>query len=369
MKPSYPIIDADGHVEESAVDWVARLPAKFRDVAPHFPPSDDGVRRFFVEGNQWPTVPHFYGSFGQPPRPRKGNRWTNRPGMGDPVQRLADMDIEGIDIAVLYGTYIGLGAFSIVEDPDLLSGLCRAYNEWLTEYCSANPDRLKGVAIVPVGAPDAAREARRAVEELGHVSLMILTNHHGKIPSDEVFFPIYEAAEGLGVPVSVHIISTNSVGVDRFDRFAFKHAYFSLDMMMAVGAIAAGGVMDRFPKLKVAFLEAGVGWVPFLIDRLHEHAEILPDQFPWLTADPAEHLKSDRVWYSFEPDESTVPWVAQTVGEERLVYASDYAHWDCSSPDSARIVWERTDLSESLKRKVLFENAARLFNLKAPVTA
>lgn len=363
MLTKFPVIDADGHVDESAVDWAARLPAKYRDVAPQFPPDSSGVRRFLVEGKQWPTVPHFFGSFGKGPSPQKGNHWTNRPGMGDPRARLIDMDEEGIDVGVLYGTYIGLGAISLIEDAGFRSAMCRAYNDWLAEYCSVNPNRLKGVALVPVGSPDAADEIRRAVTDLGHVSAMILTNHLGQIPSDEVFHPIYQVLEELDVPLSVHIISTNSVGVERLDRFAMKHAFYALDVMLAAGAICGGGVMDRFQKLKVVFLEAGCGWVPWLMDRLHEHAEILPDQFPWLTADPAEHLKSDRVWYSFEPDEMTVPMVAQLVGEDRLIYASDYSHWDCSCPDTVKIVLARDDLSDGLKQKVLSSNAARLFKL------
>ena len=77
----------------------------------------------------------------------------------------------------------------------------------------------------------------------------------------------------------------------------------------------------------------------------------------------------DRVWYSFEPEESTIRWVVEAVGEERFVYASDYAHWDCTSPDSARLVWERPDLTDAVKRKLLSDNATRLFNLKIPTTA
>lgn len=80
---------------------------------------------------------------------------------------------------------------------------------------------------------------------------------------------------------------------------------------------------------------------------------------------PADHLRSDRVWYSFEPEEATLPWVVEMVGEERLVYASDYAHWNCTSPDSVRLVRDRTDLTDAVRRKLLSENAPRCSSSKA----
>jgi predicted TIM-barrel fold metal-dependent hydrolase len=133
--------------------------------------------------------------------------------------------------------------------------------------------------------------------------------------------------------------------------------------MLAAASFVAGGILERYPQLKVAFMEAGVGWVPWLMDRLHEHFELLPQQMPWQRRDPIEWLKSENCFYAVEPEETTIPFVAQMIGEERLVYASDYSHWDCLCPDSVKLLRERTDLSDGLKRKIFADNAARLFNL------
>ena len=101
------------------------------------------------------------------------------------------------------------------------------------------------------------------------------------------------------------------------------------------------------------------------MERLHEHWELFPDQLPHLTRDPAEQMASDRCFYTIEPEETTVPFVAARVGDGRLMYASDYAHFDCMCPDSVSTVAGRSDLGPELKQKLLGENAAKLFNVKA----
>lgn len=366
MRLPYRVIDADGHVLEHAVDWAARLPERFRKDAPGWVTLPDGDRHFIVERKPWPTGRDFYGALGLWPEPHKPSHcWSwEREGQWDPAKRLPDMDEEGIDVAVLFGTFVGLGAASSVENPELACAISEAYNNWLAEYCRYAPDRLKGIAILPLQDPAAARlELRRAVKELGMVGFVAFPNIHGRLLSEERFDPVWEEAQALDVPVCVHIVSTNASGIDRFDRYVFKHAFYPLDLMIAVSCFAAGGILERFPRLRVAFLEGGAGWVPWVMDRLHEHWELLPQQLPWQKRDPLEVMRSEQCFYSVEPEEMTIPYVAETVGKERLLYASDYSHWDCICPDSVKAIASRGDLSDGVKRKLLGENAARLFKL------
>ncbi len=366
MLRPYRVIDADGHVIERSVDWAARLPAGLRKDAPGWVRLPNGEEHFIVERKTWPTRRDFYGALGLWPEPHKpAHCWSwEREGQWDPLRRLPDMDEEGIDVAVLFGTFIGLGAASSVESPELACAIAAAYNDWLAGYCRVCPERLKGIAVLPLQDPPAAQgELRRAVRELGMVGFVAFPNLHRRLLSDERFDPVWEEAQALGVPACVHIVSTNASGVDRFDRYVFKHAFYSLDLMIAVASFVAGGVLERFPRLRVAFLEGGAGWVPWVMDRLHEHWELLPQQLPWQKRDPLEVMRSEQCYYSVEPEESTIPWVAQAVGAERLVYASDYSHWDCICPDSVKAITGRDDLSEEVKRKLLGENAARLFRL------
>jgi predicted TIM-barrel fold metal-dependent hydrolase len=365
-RPNYRVIDADGHVDEKAVNWAELVPERYRRDAPCWVTFPDGRKHLVVEGKLWPSRRDFYGQLGMWPEPRKPQHmWGwDREGMQDPHKRIPDMDLEGIDVAVLFGTFVGLGAASCIEDPGLALAVCIAYNNWLDNYCKPYPDRLKGIALIPMQDPHTARtEMRRAVEKLGMVGVQVLTNFGGRLLHEPQFDPIWEEAQGLGVPICVHIISTNSAGIDRFDRYVFKHAFYPLDSMLAAASFVSGGILERYPKLKVAFMEAGVGWVPWLMDRLHEHYELLPQQMPWQQRDPEEWIKSENCFFAVEPEERTIPFVAQMIGEERLIYASDYSHWDCLCPDSVKLLNERTDLSEGLKRKIFGENAARLFNV------
>ena len=136
--------------------------------------------------------------------------------------------------------------------------------------------------------------------------------------------------------------------------------------MAAVCSIVLGGVLERHPDLRVAFLEAGVGWVPYWLERLDEHFEKLGNEVPHLSMKPSEYLLSGRCYFHVEPEERGLPFAIEVLGDDLLMYASDYPHWDCAFPDSARLLRERADLSETSKRKILGQNAARFYGL--PVT-
>lgn len=374
MKPPFRVIDADGHVTEHTVDWAAHLPARFRKDAPFWTALPDGERVFIVERKVWPTRRDYYGSGPEATAPvavgpwaevrKSGHLWNlEREGQWDPAKRLLDMDEEGIDIAVLFGSYVGLCIGSI-EHPEFATALSEAYNDWLEEYCAYERSRLKGIALLPLQDPQAARaELRRVVQQKGMVGGLALPNLHGHLLHEPQFDPIWEEAQALDVPICVHFTSTNSPGLERFDRFALKHAFAPLGVMMAVGSFVAGGVLERFPRLRVAFLEAGAGWVPWVMDRLHEHWELLPQQLPWQRRDPMEIMRGDQCHFSFEVDEMTIPYVVDLVGGDRLLYASDYSHWDCMCPESVKRVLGRGDISDEVKQKILGENAARLFKI------
>jgi uncharacterized protein len=371
MERPAPVIDTDGHVMEHRVDWAARLPARFRKEAPCWATLPDGDWVYIVERKVWPTRTEYYGhgglgehpgGLGKPLQPHKPpHQWTDREGMWDPAKRLEDMDFEGIDIAVLLGTFVSQGTASI-EDPELAAAVAEAYNDWLAEYCAHAPDRLKGLALMPLQDPKAARrELRRAVRERGMIGAYVFPHIHGHLLHEPQFDEIWEEAQALDVPVCIHFNVSKAPGTERFDRFVFKHAYAPFAVMMAVGSFVAGGILERFPTLRVAFLEGGVGWVPWLMDRLHEHWELLPQQLPWQKRDPREVMRSQQCYYAVEVDETTIPYVAGVLGEERLLYSSDYAHWDCVCPDSVKTIVERGDLSDRVKRRLLGENAVELF--------
>jgi predicted TIM-barrel fold metal-dependent hydrolase len=358
------IIDADGHVLEKDIPWAELLDPPYRERAPRAVKDNRGVSFVMIDGKLTPKPMGKACSFVGAPRSRHPQPTT---GMTDPAQRLKDMDLEGIDTAVLFGTSPFL-SLPFVEDRDLASAIARAYNTWLAGYCSADPRRLKGVALTAIQDPgQAVQELRRAVEELKFVAVATPpVSASGKNLDDPVLFPFFAEAERLNVPVCVHVGAGDGVpaGTERFDHPFFTHAIaHPFEQMIAALCVVAGGLLERFPRLKFAFMEAGCGWVPYWMERLDEHYEILQPTVPWLTRPPSEYMKSGQMFYAFEMDEKMLPYVAEFVGAERLVFATDYNHSDSKFPHTVEEVMERTDLSESLKAKIMGENAARVYNL------
>jgi len=369
------VIDADGHVLEEHVNWQERIDPAFRDRAPHLFRDFRNRPRALIEGRVWPIAEG----------PALGNpgifskdfpiKERYRPGMSEPAARLEDMDREGIDVAVLFGTMIGLSAANIA-DPRLADAVCRAYNDWLAEYCSCDQSRLKGVALVPLQDTGlAVRELERAVQELGMPTAALPTNIHGKNLDHPDLYAFYDAAQSLDVPLCCHagvghngvpgVYGTQNAGTERFDVYFFTHAVsFPFEQMIATISVIGGGIMDLYPRLRFAFMEAGAGWLPYWTERMDEHFELLRPQVPRLQRRPSEHVKGGRIFVSCDPDEETLPDVLKHVGEGIILYASDYCHWDSRYPDSVRLIEQQEGLSDHAKSKVLGLNALGFFGFR-----
>lgn len=364
MERRYPIVDADGHVEEAHLDWRERLPEKYRDAAPERRAGADGHLRLFIEGKAWPKPQGAALGVGGPynrPHPR-------REGMKDPRARLADMDGEGIEAAVLFGGALA-GSIPALEDAGLAAALARARNSWLAEYCAAAPERLKGVAVLPQQDIAAAvAELSRAVTELGFVGAAILPNLRGRHLGDPYFFPLYEEARRLDVPICVHMFlgryGSEATGTTRFDNFFYTHLIgHPFEQMIALAVVIGEGLLDRFPGLRFVFLEAGCGWLPYWLYRLDEHYGVMGVQLPALRQKPSELLARGQLYFSCEADESELARVVEAIGDDWIVFASDYSHFDSRFPGAAEPILENPRLSEKSKRKILVENARRLYRL------
>ncbi len=351
------VIDADGHVWEPDELWEEHLDPAFLDRRPRIVLDERGTTRYRLEDRLMPT------GTGRGAWAPEGFREASlhRPGGVDPKARLVDMDEDDIDVAVLYGT-LALGLWSI-QDLDLQVACCRAFNDWLADYCATDPLRLRAAAALPLAAIDAAvEEAERAVTELGAVVLTIHGAVVGRNLDDPSLRPLFEAAERLDVALGVHAGGTG-LGVDRFvDQYALAHACaFPMDIMLGTTALLGGGVLERFPRLRVALLEAGCGWLPSYLERLDEHFEKRPGEMPELSHPPSSFVTDGRVVVSCEPEEHGIAYAAERLGAGAIVYASDYPHWDAEFPGSVAAIRDRADLAPATRRAILGENARRLF--------
>lgn len=365
------VIDADGHVNEGDIDFRPRLPGKYKALAPVRLKDNRGGNRLLLEGRIWPA--------NEGPGPGVSGPMTaearkGRPGMTDPGERLKDMDREGIDVAVIFGTQIALTVNGLM-DKGLAGAICRAVNEWMLEYCSADPRRLRAVGLIPCQDPPEAVRELRYLAEHGATTAMLPTNVYGRNMGDPMFDPIYAAAQDLGMPLSVHpqtghdgvpgVSGVMGAGSRRFYKYVYVHmTAFPFELMIAMMHMLGEGVFDRHPRLKVAYMEGGAGWLPFWMERLDEHVEKLAPQMPELGRKPSEIIRSDRIALSCESEETGLDRVLDASGPATVLYASDYCHWDCHFPYSVKDIVSGGDLSFAQKEQVLSGNAAAFFDLK-----
>jgi predicted TIM-barrel fold metal-dependent hydrolase len=365
MSALFGTVDADGHLEENHIDWKERLPDQYKSKAPERRDSGNGQLRTIIEGKAWPRPSGLGIGVGGPysrPHPR-------RPGMTDPQARLIDMDSEKIDVAVLFGAGLA-GTLPALDDAGLAAALATARNSWLAEYCAANPQRIKGTAALAQQDIDASvEELRRSVKELGFVGASMFPNVRGRHLGDSYYFPLYAAAEKLNVPICVHMFlgryGSDATGTERVDKFFYSHLFgHPFEQMIALSVILGEGVLDRFPKLRFVFLESGCGWLPYWFHRLDEHYEVLGVQTPDLKTEPSKLLARGQLYFSFEADESELAHVIDVFGDDWLVFASDYSHFDSRWPDASGPIVNHPKLGATTKRKILNDNARKLYPLE-----
>jgi hypothetical protein len=352
----HPVIDVDGHTFEPDELWERYLPRQFHDSRPRLVRDDRGTTRYLLEGR---IIPPGTGRGAWVPEGMRESS-VHREGAVDPALRLADMDTEGIDIAVLYGV-VSLG-FYAMQDRELAGAVCRAYNNWLADYCACDPTRLKGTPALPLAwIDDACTEAERCVRDLGFVSITTpcaVADRNADHPDN---FPLYELAQDLDVPIGFHAGGGRFAYNKFVDSYAQLHALeFPFNIMFAMTTIVCGGVLERFPQLRVALLEAGCGWAPYFVERLDEHWEHRPDEMPHITKAPSEYLAEGRLFVSTE-GERGLGYACDALGGECIVWASDYPHWDSDFPNGVTNVLAHDELDADQKRAVLCDNAKRLF--------
>lgn len=359
-------VDADGHILEHPNEMLDYAPRAARDRIWHIETD--------AQGNEWCV-------FGDQRVPANGMSMAGVAGMGAEAReqarrgklrytevrpaahsapaRLADMDRDRIAISVLYPTLL-LGVQG-VKDVEFAALQCRVYNDWLSDHVGQAPGRLFGVAIVPQQDVEAAaREIERVSRLPGIVGILLRPNPtlDWKPLNDPAYDPLWRAASEAGLAVGFHPYQAadlpgvcRGLRLDRtgrteaqpidaaLDAVGVDNIFFSqalanpLDMMNTVAFTLAGGVCERFPALKLVFLEANGGWIVPWLERLDHQAQVFDWDVPQLRLAPSEYFRR-QCWISFEPDESTLAFSASSplCGADRIVWASDYPHADATFP-------------------------------------
>jgi predicted TIM-barrel fold metal-dependent hydrolase len=275
------------------------------------------------------------------------------------------MDKEGIDVAVCFATVAT--SVCAVADPAFEAALARAYNRWIGEYCAAHPARIKAVGIVPQRAMELCiAEVKRLAREPWCVGIMTFGNLDDRLADHPYFDPFYRAAQDEGLPICFHggtdrppfAPGRGDVGNNMFLMHLTGHVWHQ---MRAMASVVGGGLFERYPNLRFGFFEGGISWVPWWAERMDAHFEHFARHVPHLSRKPSEHMRGERCFFTFDPDEELLPEAITMLGEGRLMWASDYPHFDARFPDAAEIVVKNARLTDAQKRALLSDNARRFY--------
>jgi predicted TIM-barrel fold metal-dependent hydrolase len=370
------VLDSDMHVMEPDDLWLRYIDPKFRDKAPRrVKLGSDGQMAWQCEGKVLPA-------YGDHPVRRQqnraryersrrlGERYAEARARGyDAASQLKAMDIEGIDIAVAFRT-IGSHVIALDGmDPTFAAACCRGFNRWLADYCSADAYRLRSAAIVPLhDVRLAVEEAQHAVGQLKMAAIVLPSNPvGGRQLYDPAFDLLWAAIQELNVPVTFHGLHAayqEHIANRYLENLTLAHASsHPVEAMLAMGAMITGGVLERFPKLRAAFLEGTCAWAPWWLWRLDEEWEKFgPGERTQLQGKPSDSFKR-QCYVSVEPGEALVKQVIETLGDDNLVISTDWPHDDSSYPEAIATFCALPGLTRDNKWKILWENCARLYGV------
>ncbi|HEX9879801.1 MAG TPA: amidohydrolase family protein [Candidatus Binatia bacterium] len=358
------VIDADGHIEESPAMFEL-IEEKYRARRP-LPLGLDrdtvyGANNavWLIDGKVYPKLVGKGGVIFRTPTLMESARQKHESipaqELTDVAARLKDLDKMGIDKQVVYPS---LFLSTTTDDVELEAALLRAYNSFLGNVYTRSGGRIMFAALLPIrDLPGAISELKRA-KGIGAASVML----HGlawdkPVLGHPTLFPLYEEAARLDLPVCVHLGWGSPEHTEIFDaRTNFYSAI--LPVLMGFFSLMTAGVMEAFPRLKLAFLESGCFWLPFVMRQVKTNPGRQGN-----STDPAKYFREGRAFVGCEADED-LNYIASWIGEDGLVTGSDYPHGDPSrQEDMVKELNEREDISPRLREKILSDNPRRLYGL------
>jgi predicted TIM-barrel fold metal-dependent hydrolase len=373
---AYTIISADGHIDMTWMPgdlWVNNAPTRWKEFVPQVRETPDGPRWYAEEQE----LGVFGGlGFGFDPVRRGYSKHVDKmfavgfyeggPHPTTPVLRLKDQDLDGVDAEVMYGI---LGVGMRMRDPELVQTVYQIYNDWAAALCQTHPERLVGLACLPSHDPEAAATELRRAARLGlkgadfAVSTAVYPIWH------DAWDPLWAAAQECAMPISFHTTGypvrqpSDTQMAQEYDLKyrATRTTMFQICAAEFLAGIVFSGALDRFPGFKFVLGEAGVTWIPYILDRMDEEYDDRYYQLN-LSMKPSEFWR--RQGYSTYQREPSIATMIPLIGAENIMWGSDYPHPDGIWPDSRQ--WIEVDLQgvdETVRRKILCENAGKLYGL------
>ncbi len=363
------VIDCDSHVMEPADLWQKYLEPEFRDRAIRIE-MRDGFEHLII-GEQTVLAGVLAGLGGAHLSPAQlfsgASRYADgcEPASYDPAARLKLLDSWGVDRGVLFPT-IGILPFP-TTDMALANAYCRAYNRWQTEFAQGAGGRAIPIALINWHDRDeAARELAHCIKR-GFRGLFVPPEViDERRPSDPHYDAIWRQCEEAGIPGCLHVIVRFTAGAGSFGAWHMTRPgsvfTFGLgatgQMIPAMAAMTVDGLFDRFPALKIVSVEAGCGFAAYLMDRLDEKH----GRFGGTKLKPSEYIRRN-CYFVAEPEERTIGAMLDLVGEDRILWGSDYPHVDSYLEAPQQIRQAVAELSPARQAAVLGENARKVFGV------
>lgn len=383
MKNGFQVMDADIHVIEPADLYQRFMDPKWGDRIPRAngPRGATGIYVYTdAEGTIVRTPPSeasqgrmtYLGSKTFEPDPR----FVEAQARNYDAQAMVEaFDVEGIDLGVVFRTNPLFADES--QEPMYAYAIAAAWNDYAADYASFSPDRIKIAAQIPLHDPEmAAAEARRCIGDLGHVGLCVLPEPiNGRAIFHRDFDVLWDAIQETGAPVCIHATSSpNQPAVG--NRFIHAHSAGlvgplsqPLENIMAVASFLYSGILERFPYLRVAFLEGNCAWLPWLLYRLddrYEGAQGLhyagPRVHAKLSLKPSEYY-ARQCFTSMDADEYLGADVINRIGDDTLLFSSDWPHGDAPYPHATETLLSLEGIGEASKRKMMWDNPRRLYGM------
>ncbi len=376
MLQDYRLFDADAHTMMSPRMWET-LPAEYLARRPRptrvHDVSDMGrwTNGWLIEGR---IIPHALGPGSQPGNePARvledfGAKSSSEAfplssfDLSDPQARLGGMDLMGVDHQMLYPTTLYA---RMTDDPGFEAALMRSYNRYVGRQCRSAPKRLKWAGLLPLREPRQGCEAIEEMTKLGATAAVVYGTAGDRLLSDKIFAPVWDELHRTGLPLCVHMGMSYPPFLEVCDGLLAAHGIgMSLPAMMAFVAIVGHGMLDRYPNLKVGFLEFGAEWILYMVPRLDHYLPIDRSQMPIkddLSQKTIEaQVKSGRIFIAGEADDKMLLNEIELLGEDQILYSSDLPHGE-GRHNAAKEILARGDLTDAQKRKILYDNAVKFF--------
>ncbi len=368
--PEHPVIDADGHVLEGA-GWLMHLGA---DIAGDAFDIEDGDPPVLRLGEHRVAMDLAIGDGSRPGGLRagdaRGGGFEDVPiAAFEPAPRLGVMDDMGIEVSILYPTLLLM--CQMVGDR-FRRPMVDGYQRWMEEFCAADPRRLHWVSPVPRNDVDEACSLVDRAVERGAKGVMVScspTPDRGRLVGDPEEDRFYARVAEAGVPLALHVSDAwnSTFDLRRFtpSRFMWDVAAGPIDMMLGMLHVFSSGLLDRHPHLRIGFLEGNLGWLQYWLHKMEESYEHLGAVVDAPATSPLEQFRA-RCWISGETGEPELPSVASAIGADRILFASDFPHYESSWRPVEQLT-DRTDVTTEQQRQMLFDSAVSFYDFDPAV--